>query len=93
MIERLPPPKAWTIPESGGSPPMLSKERAYLECGCSAYVGKRMDRSPPEDALVTKACSEEHLPMMQGFIERYVASLEEPQDRPAVEVADELLTA
>lgn len=72
---------------------MLSKERAFLECGCSAYIGLRIDRFPPEEALVTKACSDEHLPMMADFIERYVKSLEDPQDRPAVEVAEELLTS
>jgi hypothetical protein len=91
LIERLPSPKGWTIPPSEGSPPLLSKERAYLECGCSAYVGIRTDRSPPEDALVTRACSVEHHPMMTDFIHRYVESLESPQDRPAVEVADEIL--
>lgn len=93
MIERLPKPKAWNIPASEGTPPLLSKERVVLDCGCAAYVGLRMDRSPPEEAMVTKACSEDHLEKMSDFIKRYIKSLEEPQDRPAVEVAEELLTA
>lgn len=94
MIERLDPPHAWAIPRTGGTPPMLSKERAYLECGCSIYIGLAIDGgpSPPEPTVITAPCSEEHVKKMADFNDAFIGSLEaSPQARPAVEVADELL--
>lgn len=73
-----------------GPPMVRANERAAMPCGCAVYVGVRLDNG--EAFLGATACAPEHEDTMGAFMAAYFDSLAEPQDRPAVEVADEILT-
>jgi hypothetical protein len=73
-----------------GPPMVRANERAIVECGCAAYVGVRLDTGDP--TLGATACSHEHREKVHAFLAAYHESLDDPSDRPAVEVADEILT-
>ena len=88
MIERLPFSQAAVMAAPDGTP-VLCKERAVMDCGCFAAVGIRPDNH--EGALGVHPCSGGHVPLMQHFIDQYVASLDSPEDTPAIEVAHDLL--
>lgn len=73
-------------------PTILYDEWAeVIECGCKVVVGTRMDKR--EAATVACPCGDEHLPILVHFQAVLVASLDHPQDRPAVEVVRDLLEA
>lgn len=74
---------------NAGPPPVVANERAYRECGCSAYVGMRLDNHEPFIGFTP--CSEEHEPQMRLFYDAYLESLGSPEARPAAEVADEIM--
>jgi hypothetical protein len=86
MIERLSEGRLILNPPN----PMLGVvERAYLECGCSVFVGKRLDNM--ETATMAASCSKEHDPLINHFQLLMRESLVDPQDKPLVEVCDDLL--
>jgi hypothetical protein len=72
-----------------GPPMVRANERAIVPCGCAAYVGVRLDNG--EMFLGATACSAEHEPKVGQFLAAYHESLDNPTDRLAVEVADEIL--
>lgn len=73
-----------------GPPMVRANERAIVGCGCAAYVGVRLDNGEP--FLGALACRPEHEGKVGQFLAAYHESLDRPQARPAVEVADEILT-
>lgn len=73
----------------GGHPPMLVNEGAQLPCKCVVAVGMRTDTKEVASAAIP--CSPDHTQLMEHFNLRLRESLVERQDRPLVEVADELL--
>lgn len=79
----------------GGSrsdPVVLTETRAFLECGCSGYVGIRTDRG--ELVAVLRPCTGRHDRRIQVVQEALIEMLRSaPSERPLVEVVDELLTA
>lgn len=70
---------------------VLSQERAVLDCGCACYVGIRLRTQEP--ATVNRRCSDEHELMMTRLLLLLRESTVEPQDRPLIEVVDNLLEA
>jgi hypothetical protein len=73
-----------------GPPLTVANERAVMPCGCAVYIGLRMDTHEP--TLGATACSDAHKGKVHAFLAAYHESLDAPSDRPAVEVADEILT-
>lgn len=87
MIESFPNIK--TLSSPGPNPTILFTRRAVLPCGCFVVAGKREDNY--EAATGAVPCSERHQPMISRFQRALTRSLERPEDRPLVEVVDELL--
>jgi hypothetical protein len=73
----------------GGDPIIGLKERAYLDCGCSCWVGLRFDSLEP--VSLAEACGTDHDALIQHFNLLLRESLVEPQVRELVDVADDLL--
>lgn len=87
MIQRF-APRVLDVP---GQPRFMANERVYLDCGCSVFVGVRLDTT--EGAVACAACSANHAPLIEEFHRAFVETLPSDSTRPAAEVADELLTA
>lgn len=80
------------VPAQQGYPALLVNERAYVECGCTCAVGRRLDNNEP--ALALFPCGEPgHGDVMAYLQAIYVASLGKPEygDRLGVDVADEIM--
>lgn len=78
------------LPPSDGNPGLVSKDQAVRPCGCIAICGLRVDNR--EVALHASSCGDDHKPQMREFLDAMARSIEDdPQDRPLVDVADELL--
>lgn len=86
MIEEFPNIKTLTHPDR---PTILFTRRAILPCGCFIVAGSRMDNG--EAAASVGACCEDHGPMVTGVYGSLLESLGDPQDRPMVDVANEML--
>lgn len=72
--------------------PVIVSERAFLDCGCQALIGLRVDRLPPEETTVAYACDEDHAPLTAHFCLLLRESTVEPQvGRLLADVCDELL--
>lgn len=85
MIDRFPPKMLIQPP----NPVLMVSERARLECGCSIYVGLRVDNW--EVATGAVACTDEHAPLVNRANVLLFDSLEHPTDRPLVDVCEEFL--
>lgn len=73
-----------------GRPTLVVNERAALPCGCSCWIGIRIDTCEPATAVI--ACDPDlHLTLMQHFNLLLRESLVEPTSRPLVDIAVELL--
>lgn len=80
--------------EDPSAPIVVYKEWAeVIRCGCKVVVGIRIDKQ--EAATVACPCaSPAHLQILSGpFQSKLRASLDDPQDRPAAEVVQDLLEA
>jgi len=71
-------------------PTIVFDRHAAMECGCVCICGVRGDTG--EAATASMACSDEHKPLMAIFQQALLDSLDHPEDREMVEVADELLS-
>lgn len=73
--------------------PIVASDRAMRFCGCSFFVGIRLDNKEP--AAVGKACSKAHSEQMDHAFEVYRESMDgkrpELDDLPAIEAADIVL--
>lgn len=86
MKERLSEGKLLLNPPN----PMLGVvERAFIECGCEVWVGKRLDNM--EVATTAGPCSPEHMPLVLRFNELMLESLESPSSADLVDVCELLL--
>lgn len=73
-----------------GSPTVLVNQRAHIECGCSVWIGLRIDNH--ETVTVGRPCCPEHTWMLQRFNDLMLWSLTDGgTDRPLIDVVDELL--
>lgn len=81
-------PTHLTAPE--GLPLMLLNQAAVAPCGCSVYVGLRVDTK--EAVSLAGCCAPGHEALIATFNEALIESLADPEDRPLVEVCDEILT-
>lgn len=90
MIERLESPKLLTV-ELGRDdhPALMVRERAYLECGCTVWVGQRWDNL--EVATSVGSCSRAHEEIPKVFNVLLFDSLEDPEDEDLVVVCERLL--
>lgn len=86
MIERLPFPKVMFDPPN---PLMGVKERAFIECGCSIWVGMRLDKQ--EIATMAVSCSPTHQDLIEHFNMLLSESTVEPTDEELVAVCERLL--
>lgn len=86
MIEHFAPQM---IRGGNGGPTLLAQSRAYVECGCSVFVGTWLHNHEPG---VGAAMCSEHADLAQAVNEAYLKTLDDPTDRLAVEVAEEVLT-
>jgi hypothetical protein len=86
MIERLDEPKLLINPPN---PVLGVKERAYLECGCAVWVGRRWDNL--EIATSAGSCSPEHDDLINRFNVLLFDSLASPSDVEVVQVCEMLL--
>lgn len=89
LRERYDPPLL-----SPRDPPGLINERVYdPECGCSVYLGVRIDTSPPEVISVATPCAPRHRERMVRFIDLMKWSLADGgSERPLADVVEEILT-
>lgn len=71
------------------NPPFGIKERAYLECGCQVFVGKRLDKM--ETATMAASCSPAHDQLVTHFNMLLAESTVAPTDEPLVDVCERLL--
>lgn len=69
-------------------PPLHTLGRAFVDCGCSVYIGHLADSGQP--AGVAVPCCDEHMGLIWFYSELMAAR--EPDDRPMVAIADEVLT-
>lgn len=68
----------------------MVNQRAYLECGCSVWVGVRLDTQEP--VTFATPCTSAHLPVMKRYNDLFRWSVADGgTDRPLLEVIDELL--
>lgn len=86
MIERFVHVKMLPAAPEHDVPPMMVHERAYLDCGCQALVGVRLDKG--EKAAFFFECPEHDLTEAKWTLQ---ASLAEPTDDPLVVVIDRIL--
>lgn len=74
-----------------GQPSLLVNQRARLECGCSVWIGLRIDKH--ESVTLAVPCRDGHRWLMGRFNDLFRWSLEDGgTDRPLIDVVDELLT-
>lgn len=85
MIHRF--PARFVYPS--GLPPLLLNESAVTDCGCSVFVGLRVDTK--EAMTVATPCSPDHTDLLERFNLALSDSLTNPGPRPLVEVCDEIL--
>lgn len=78
------------LPPGKGEPMVVGKEFVEVPCGCRVCIGLRMDTR--EIATVATPCGEDHSQLMTEFQLRMKESLVEPEDRPLVDVVEEMLT-
>jgi hypothetical protein len=71
------------------APAMVTIQRAVVGCGCSIWVGVRLDTLEP--ATMSVACSEEHDFVVEHATMLLRESTVDPGDDPAVEVAESVL--
>jgi hypothetical protein len=86
MIERLLFPKFILNPPN---PSFGVNERAYLECGCQVFVGRRLDNY--EVATMAASCSPTHDQLVNHFQMLLAESTVDPSDEPLVDVCERLL--
>lgn len=87
MIHR----RSFLLPPTDGEPMVVGKEFVEVPCGCRVCIGLRMDTR--EVATVATPCCKDHNQMMTEFQLRMQESLVEPEDRPLVDVIEDMLTA
>jgi hypothetical protein len=63
--------------------------RVYLDCGCCAWIGVRVDNH--EAATAIGSCSPEHRYVVEHFHMLLLESLAEPTGEDLIVVADRLL--
>lgn len=71
------------------NPVMIVNERVYRECGCSLFIGVRVDKMEP--ATNAASCCDEHDQAIGHFNLLLMESLAAPQDRLLADVAEELM--
>lgn len=82
----------WIDRQPGDLPPCLFNQRAFVECGCSVYLGVRTDTSPPETVTLGVPCGPFHRARMERFNDLMRWSLADGgTDRPLVDVVEDLL--
>lgn len=72
-----------------GEPTVVGKEIVEAPCGCCVRIGLRTDTR--EVASVVKPCGPDHEQLMTEFLLRMKESLVEPENRPLVDVVEEML--
>lgn len=76
------------VPPPTDGPIVVWKDCAEMPCGCRTVVGIRIDLQ--EQACVAVPCPA-HAATMARFMDLFRESTNNPQDRPTVEVAAELM--
>lgn len=87
VVERFTPRPLWLE----GMPPLMVDERVSLDCDCTVFIGMRCDRFPVEPTTLASPCASEHLHIVEHFSLLLRESLVAPQNRPLVDVVEDLL--
>jgi hypothetical protein len=72
-----------------GEPSVAGNEFVEVPCGCHVCIGLRLDTR--EVATVAMPCGEEHNQFINEFQLRLKESLVEPEQKPLVDVVEEML--
>lgn len=72
-----------------GQPTLVVAGRVTLPCGCAVWIGWRLDNH--EVATAAAPHSDDHVEMMIEYNKQFQESLENPTDRPLVDVVSEYL--
>jgi hypothetical protein len=88
VIREYENPKQLTS-DDPNKPVVVFIHQAEIKCGCYVVLGKRTDTWEPCSAAVV--CTPEHDAMIVDFNQRFRDSLKNPEDRSAIEVANEML--
>ena len=89
MIERL-PEGTWRLLRLPGGPDVVTNSRALLDCGCSVWVGARLDDG--DTCTVAEPCSDEHQRLVRRFNDLLGWSVADGgTDRDLLDVIDEIL--
>jgi hypothetical protein len=70
-------------------PIIVSIEQATLPCGCTIVPGKRLDNQ--EVAMASCPCTPAHNELMTLFNAAFALTLDNPTDRPLMDVVVEVL--
>jgi hypothetical protein len=77
------------VVRAGQFPTILACWKAELPCCCQVWVGIRADNAQP--GTCSLFCSHAHVPIIDSFHGKLIASLDHPTTRPAIDVVSELL--